>query len=147
MQLYRRHNAVAYLQERGLKDSEVIQHMRIGYAPGRCLRSWLTQLGYPLSALREAGLVNAGAYDTHRVVFPIENNLYGRSIWGAAPHLIQAPMAIVIFRGLLTSTALNMVVVPAAYYRFGRSFARALSKDSCTRSWPLAIWLGRICES
>ena len=34
---------------------------------------------------------------------------------------IQAPMAIVIFCGLLTSTALNMVVVPAAYYRFHRS--------------------------
>jgi len=31
---------------------------------------------------------------------------------------IQAPMAIVIFFGLLTSTALNMVVVPAAYFRF-----------------------------
>src|SRR5260221_14132627 len=31
---------------------------------------------------------------------------------------IQAPMAIVIFCGLLTSTALNMVVVPAAYYLF-----------------------------
>jgi len=34
---------------------------------------------------------------------------------------IQAPMAIVIFCGLVTSTALNMVVVPAAYYRFVRS--------------------------
>jgi len=33
---------------------------------------------------------------------------------------IQAPMAIVIFCGLLTSTALNMVVVPAAYFRFRR---------------------------
>jgi Cu/Ag efflux pump CusA len=33
---------------------------------------------------------------------------------------IQAPMAIVIFCGLLTSTVLNMVVVPAAYYRFRR---------------------------
>jgi Cu/Ag efflux pump CusA len=33
---------------------------------------------------------------------------------------IQAPMAIVIFFGLLTSTALNMVVVPAAYYHFGK---------------------------
>jgi hypothetical protein len=31
---------------------------------------------------------------------------------------IQAPMAIVIFFGLLTSTALNMAVVPTAYYRF-----------------------------
>ena len=33
---------------------------------------------------------------------------------------IQAPMAIVIFCGLLTSTALNMVVVPAAYYHFSK---------------------------
>jgi len=40
---------------------------------------------------------------------------------------IQAPMAIVIFCGLLTSTALNMVVVPAAYYHFHRSAARAES--------------------
>jgi Cu/Ag efflux pump CusA len=33
---------------------------------------------------------------------------------------IQAPMAIVIFFGLFTSTLLNMVVVPSAYFRFGR---------------------------
>jgi CzcA family heavy metal efflux pump len=32
---------------------------------------------------------------------------------------IQAPMAIVILCGLLTSTALNMLVVPALYLRFG----------------------------
>jgi CzcA family heavy metal efflux pump len=32
---------------------------------------------------------------------------------------IQAPMAIVILFGLLSSTALNMVVVPAMYLRFG----------------------------
>jgi CzcA family heavy metal efflux pump len=32
---------------------------------------------------------------------------------------IQAPMAIVILCGLVTSTALNMVVVPALYLRFG----------------------------
>lgn len=32
---------------------------------------------------------------------------------------IQTPMAIVILGGLLTSTALNMVVLPALYYRFG----------------------------
>jgi Cu/Ag efflux pump CusA len=33
---------------------------------------------------------------------------------------IQAPMAIVILSGLLSSTLLNMVVVPAIYFRFGR---------------------------
>lgn len=32
---------------------------------------------------------------------------------------IQAPMAVVILFGLLTSTALNMFVVPALYLRFG----------------------------
>jgi DNA primase len=61
--------------------------MRIGYAPGACLRGWLTQLGYPLLALRQAGLVTAAGYDAylHRVVFPLEGNLYGRSISPSAP--------------------------------------------------------------
>jgi CzcA family heavy metal efflux pump len=38
---------------------------------------------------------------------------------------IQAPMAIVILFGLLSSTALNMVVVPAVYYCFGLRQAQA----------------------
>jgi DNA primase len=89
IQLFRHHDAVSYLQDRGLRSSEVIEHMRIGYAPGRCLRGWLTQLGYPISALRQAGLVNAAGNDafTHRVVFPLDGNLYGRSIRGSTPHL------------------------------------------------------------
>ena len=33
---------------------------------------------------------------------------------------IETPMAIVILGGLISSTALNMVVVPALYLRFGR---------------------------
>ena len=32
---------------------------------------------------------------------------------------VQAPMAIVILFGLLSSTALNMIVVPVLYERFG----------------------------
>ncbi|OFW15978.1 MAG: hypothetical protein A3H27_12920 [Acidobacteria bacterium RIFCSPLOWO2_02_FULL_59_13] len=38
---------------------------------------------------------------------------------GEAGNEIQAPMAIVILFGLLSSTALNMVVVPSLYARFG----------------------------
>ena len=34
---------------------------------------------------------------------------------------IQAPMAMVILFGLLSSTALNMIVVPVLYHRFGRA--------------------------
>ncbi len=37
---------------------------------------------------------------------------------------IQAPMAIVILWGLLSSTALNMLVVPAMYLRFGQGAQR-----------------------
>lgn len=39
---------------------------------------------------------------------------------GEAGSEIQAPMAMVIFFGLFTSTALNMVVVPAVYFAVGR---------------------------
>ena len=87
MQLHRYGQAVAYLYQRGVRSPELIEHMRIGYAPGGCLRGWLTQLGYSLCSLRQAGLVTAVGYDAyqHRVVFPLESNLYGRSISSSAP--------------------------------------------------------------
>ena len=47
------------------------------------------QLGYSRVALRQAGLVTAAGYDTftHRIVFPLEGNLYGRSLSASAlPH-------------------------------------------------------------
>ena len=50
MQLHRHGEAVAYLYQRGIRSPELIEHMRIGYAPGGCLRGWLTQLGYPLQS-------------------------------------------------------------------------------------------------
>jgi DNA primase len=87
MQLHRHCEAVAYLLQRGVRSPELIEHMRIGYAPGGCLRGWLTQLGHPLATLCQAGLVTAAGYDayTHRVAFPLEGNLYGRSISASAP--------------------------------------------------------------
>jgi DNA primase len=88
MQLHRHSEAVAYLEQRGVRSAELIEHMRIGYAPGGCLRAWLTQLGYSLhQCLRRAGLLAANGHDTyvHRIVFPLEENLYGRSISGSAP--------------------------------------------------------------
>jgi DNA primase len=87
MQLHRHAEAVAYLYQRGVREPELIERMRIGYAPGGCLRAELMQLGYSLQTLRQAGLVTASGYDayTHRVVFPLEGNLYGRSLSAAAP--------------------------------------------------------------
>src|SRR5712691_11196172 len=63
LQLHRHGEAVAYLQQRGVRSPELIEHMRIGYAPGVAgLRAWLTQLGYPLVHLRQAGLVTSLGY-------------------------------------------------------------------------------------
>jgi DNA primase len=88
LQLDRHPEAMAYLHQRGLYQPEVIDELRMGYAPGGRLRGWLTQLGYPIGDLQRAGLVNAHGYDTYsrRIVFPLEANLYGRSIGDAAPH-------------------------------------------------------------
>src|SRR5215470_1715188 len=87
LQLHRHGEAVAYLHQRGVRSAELLEHLQIGYAPGGCLRGWLTQLGYPLVDLRQAGLVTAAGYDayTQRIVFPLEGNLYGRSILASAP--------------------------------------------------------------
>ena len=95
MQLHRHSEAVVYLHQRGIRSPELIEHMRIGYAPGGCLRGRLMELGYSLAALRQAGLVTAAGYDTytHRIVFPLEGNLYGRSIsaFGAAAPVSARP--------------------------------------------------------
>jgi DNA primase len=88
LQLDRHPEAVIYLQQRGIQQPEIIEELAIGYAPGRCLRHWLMTLGYAPGDLQQAGLVNSAGYDTfsHRVVFPLEANLYGRSTGHAAPH-------------------------------------------------------------
>ena len=87
MQLHCHGEAVAYLYQRGVRSPELMEHMRIGYAPGGCLCGWLTQLGFPVETLRQAGLVTGAGYDAyiHRIVFPLEANLYGRSLSAAAP--------------------------------------------------------------
>jgi DNA primase len=87
MQLHRHGEAPEYLFRRGIRSPDVIEHMGIGYAPGGCLRRELAHAGYPLATLREAGLVNASGYDSfmRRIVFPLEGNLYGRSISATAP--------------------------------------------------------------
>lgn len=88
VQLHRHSEAIEYLQQRGIYEPQVVDELEIGYAPGRCLRRWLMTLGYTLADLQQSGLVNAEGYDTysHRIVFPLEGNLYGRSTGAAVPH-------------------------------------------------------------
>ncbi len=42
-------------------------------------------------------------------------------------HEVEHPMAVVILGGLITSTLLNLFVMPALYLRFGRSMARPVT--------------------
>ena len=88
IQLHRHPEAAHYLLSRGLQQPQIIEELAIGYAPGRCLRPWLMTLGYSLSDLQQVGLVNTAGHDTfsQRVVFPLEANLYGRSIVNAPTH-------------------------------------------------------------
>jgi Cu/Ag efflux pump CusA len=45
---------------------------------------------------------------------------------------VQAPMGVVILGGLLSSTFLNMVVVPALYLKFGRERAHMPQEQQLT---------------
>jgi DNA primase len=83
-QLLRSATARAYLCARGIHDPGVIHEMRIGYAPGACLRASLMRLGYSLQALRERGLIDARGRDTffRCLTFPLAEagSLYSRSL-------------------------------------------------------------------
>jgi DNA primase len=83
-QLARFEPARAYLAGRGIHDRAVIERMRIGYAPGACLRGHLERLGYGRRALLECGLVDERGRDGffQCLTFPLEQagNLYGRSL-------------------------------------------------------------------
>jgi CzcA family heavy metal efflux pump len=57
---------------------------------------------------------------------------------------IQAPMATVILFGLLTSTALNMIVVPALYLRFGQIETRAQSAEDAFAREQAPAWEARV---
>src|SRR5260370_23056402 len=63
IQLHGHSEAVAYLYQRGVRSLALIEHMRIGYAPGGFLPGCLTQFGPSLPALRQGRLVAGLGYD------------------------------------------------------------------------------------
>jgi DNA primase len=83
-QLAQSEEARAYLESRGIYDGTIIERMRIGYAPGACLRLYLNRLGYGPDELMQSGLMDACGRDTffRSVTFPLPQtaNLYGRSL-------------------------------------------------------------------
>ncbi len=63
VQLLRHLEAIAYLAHRGVRQPDVVEQMRIGYAPSRCLRAWLMRLCYSLRDLQQAGSVNSPRFE------------------------------------------------------------------------------------
>jgi len=93
LQLHRHAEAVQYLEQRGLRDPDLIAELGIGYAPGGNLRHHLASLGYSFDLLLQTGLINGQGRDAfcRRVIFPLPQhgsivNLYGRSVAAAFPH-------------------------------------------------------------
>ncbi len=76
--------ARTYLSARGIHDPAIIERMRIGYAPGACLRAHLARLGYARHAMVKRGLVDPSGRDVlfRCITFPLSEgeNLYGRSL-------------------------------------------------------------------
>lgn len=82
--LQRNLEAQGYLRRRGIASPEVIERMRIGYAPGGCLRAYLEGLGYSRRAIVASGLADAQGRDRlwGTITFPIEEtaSMYGRHL-------------------------------------------------------------------
>ena len=83
-QLERYPEARAYLRQRGIYDPNLIERMRIGYAPGASLRAHLNGCGYRSAAIGQAGLIDSLGRDRlfRCITFPLEEagSLYGRAI-------------------------------------------------------------------
>jgi DNA primase len=111
----RRHEAIAYLAQRGLHDPATLAALGIGYAPGACLAAHLRHLGYAPDQLRQAGLINAEGRDTlyRRIVFPHSDTLYGRSIdtHASAPHRFLRAGKGGLFRWSCLQTARDIILV------------------------------------
>ena len=77
-------DAQCYLRSRGIESPAVIERMRIGYAPGGCLRAYLEGLGHSRRAIAASGLTDAQGRDRlwGAITFPIEEtaSMYGRRL-------------------------------------------------------------------
>ena len=83
-QLARFPEASQYLAYRGIHSAEVMARLRVGYAPGACLRGHLEGLGYTRAEVRRFGLVDELDRDRfwRCLTFPLAEagNLYGRAL-------------------------------------------------------------------
>ena len=122
LQLHRHPEAVRYLEQRGLRDSALIEELGIGYAPGGNLQERLTANGYSFDLLVDTGLINAQGRDAfcRRVIFPCRHhgqivNFYGRSIGRAFPHRLLPRSKGGLFAWDLVSQFSNVILVEGLF--------------------------------
>jgi DNA primase len=117
VQLHRHSEAAAYLVQRGVRQPELIEQMRIGYAPGGCLRAWLMGLGYPLRDLQQAGVITPKGFDAfaRRIVFPLDHSLYGRSLGNGDPHRLLPGGKGGLYRWQTVRTCRQIVLVEGLF--------------------------------
>src|ERR1035438_7078496 len=77
-QLRRSLEAQSYLRSRGIESPAVVDRMRIGYAPGGCLRAYLQDLGYTRAAMVSSGLIDAQGRGRlwQAITFPIAETVW-----------------------------------------------------------------------
>ena len=87
MQLQRHTEAAAYLHQRGIRSPETDRAHADRLRTRRLFARVVDAVGLPTPHLHQTCLVTTAGYDAykHRIVFPLEGNLYGRSISATAP--------------------------------------------------------------
>ncbi len=122
-QLQHHQEAMNYLHQRGLRDPEILRHLRLGYAPGGSLRGHLLSVcGHNYDRLVNLGLINQKGHDTffHRIVFPCLDqnrivNLYGRSIGPPPPHRFLPRVRIGLVAWESIHNAPNVILVEGLF--------------------------------
>lgn len=147
-QLARSPAAQSYLAARGIHDRAVIAGMRIGYAPGACLRGHLGRLGYPCRMLRERGLIDAAGRDRFFacLTFPLPEagNLYGRALHrerfghhflpgskGGLYGLARANPRVILVEGLFDVAALWQAGFPETVAALGSHLSNLQLSELC----------------
>ena len=147
-QLHRHREAAEYLLQRGLRDSDLIAELGLGYAPGGNLRRHLADLGYSFDLLLRMGLISNQGRDAfcRRVIFPCRQqgcviNLYGRSIGSAFPHRLLPRSKGGLFAWESVSTFSTVILVEglfdlAVLWQFGfRNTTAAIGTHLTPAQW------------
>ncbi|HEY5984874.1 MAG TPA: CHC2 zinc finger domain-containing protein [Streptosporangiaceae bacterium] len=125
VQLHRHPEAVAYLAERGVRQPESVEQMRLGYAPGRCLRAWWMSRGYALRDLQQAGVVTLEGFDALLIASSFRSTPTSTDAALATPtHIDSCPAARVGHAPIQTTMVYVSITPQDVYQQYVRAAAQ-----------------------